>query len=159
MSVRFYTEQENGTLKYVEEVEGTTDPGEAREALFDAIPRLAKQDEFVLIISEDGDNTSGVMTRLSKQEVVQTAWVTGDGESAGGDDNEDDDEAEEEPAPKPKRSAPKRGTKRKAPARKPAAKKGTTRKPPAKKTSAKKAPAKKASGKRTPFTRNASSDE
>lgn len=150
MSVKFYTAQDNGNLKYIEEVEGTDDVDAAREALFEARPRLANTEEFICIV---GDFEDGTVETISKQEVVQTAWASSRGS------NSEPDEDEEEPAPRQtrRRAAPKAAAKKATPKKAPAAaaKKPATRKAPA----AKKPAAKKASGKKTPFTRNAASDE
>lgn len=146
MSVKFYTAQDNGNLKYIEEVEGTDDVDAAREALFEARPRLANTEEFVCIV---GDFEDGTVETISKQEVVQTAWASSRGSEP--------DEDEEEPAPRQtrRRAAPKAAAKKATPKKAPAKAKPAARKAPA----AKKPAAKKASGKKTPFTRNAASDE
>lgn len=152
MSVRFFTAQDNGNLKYVEEVEGTDDVNEAREALFEARPRLANTEEFVVIV---GDNEDGTVEVLRKTEVVQESWASsrhreGDEEVAPAP------KAKRKPGPKPKaaESAPAK----KSTARKPAAKKATGK---AKSKPATKAKSKPAAGKKkpSPFTRNAASDE
>ena len=153
MSVKFYTAQENGNLKYIEEVEGTDDVDAAREALFEARPRLANTEEFICIV---GDFEDGTVETISKQEVVQTAWASSRSS------NEVDEDEEDEPAPAPKRRGRPPGTKNKpkaTPAKK-AAPKAAAKKAPARKApTARKPAARKASGKKTPFTRNAASDE
>jgi len=151
MSVIFYIPQENGNLKLAEEVEGTTDIEAAREALFEAVPRLAKQDEFVVIVTEEDSLEAGVVTMLRKQEVTQTAWVTQVEVVA--DDEDEGEEEEEDEAPAPKRRQTRKAPARKAAAKKAPAKRGT------KKAPAKKATRKKASGAKSPFTRNPASEE
>lgn len=150
MSVKFYTEQDSGSLKFVEEVEGTDDVGAASEALFEARPRLANNDEFVVIVTDDGSLDAGIVGTLRKTEVTQTAW------SFNGLEEQDEDDEEEEPV----EAAPKRKTKRKATTKKAAAKKAPAKKAAPKskaKAAPKRKPAAKKSGKKaskSPFTRS-----
>lgn len=160
MSVKFYTEQDNGTLKFQEEVEGTEDIGAAAEALFEARPRLAQSnEEFVVIVAPNDSLEEGTVSILRKQEVTQTAWVASSGEVTG-----DEDEEPEEEEPEPAKSARKPTSRRKAPARKPARK--AAAKKPASRSKAKAAPKrstksapKRGGAKKTPFTKSAKGDD
>ena len=170
MSVIFYAPQESGNLKYIEVVEGTIDVDEAREALFEARPRLAKNDEFVVIVTDESEEgLVGTVSTLRKTEVVQTAWST-----SGLPEVDDEVEVQK---PKTKRKAPTR----KAPAKKaaPAKSKATPKtqaKPAAPKAAPKAAPTKAApkktaptkpvkkaasvkQGGKSPFTRNPAGEE
>lgn len=152
MSVKFYNDLGEGKLKFVEEVEGTDDVDVAREALFEARPRLASNDEFVCIV---GDYENGVVTTLRKQETVTTVWGTANGATA--------EPAAEAPKAAPKRTQRKAASKPKstgkAASRKATAKTGSKPKATTKSASKPKAAPKPASGKASPFTRNAASDE
>ena len=154
--VTFYVAQDNGNLKFVDEVEGTTDPGEALDALLEARPRL-NHDAYAALI---GDLQDGVMVTLTREEVVEVKWVptslaakAAAAEAAEEEaEDEEDDEEDEEPEPAPKRT-------RKAPTRKTASKPKTpAKKAPAKKPAGKKPAAGKTRGK-SPFTRSAKCDD
>ena len=159
--VTFYVAQDNGNLKFVDEVEGTTDPGEALDALLEARPRL-NHDAYAALI---GDLQDGVMVTLTREEVVEVKWVptslaakaaAAEAAEEEAEDEEDDEEDEEEPEPAHKRT-------RKAPTRKTASKPKTpAKKAPAKAAAKKPAGKKPAAGKtrgKSPFTRSAKGDD
>lgn len=138
MATTLFTEQENGNLKLVAEVEGIDNPALAVDALLDDAPRL-KEREFVAIIGsiEDGtvtrvvvDNDEPVNPRRSITVSVTSQEVA--------------DEAGPEVKAKPQRqqrraSSAKRSASRKAAPAKRSAKKQSRKAAPAKKSAAKKA--------------------
>jgi len=130
-----YTEQENGNLKVIAEVEGIDNPALAVDALLDDAPRL-KEREFVVIDFEAG---TLVRVTVDDDEPVnprRSMTVTGAINNT---------VVEDEPAPAPRRQ-------RRASSSKRASKRGGARK-----TAAKKAPAKKrAAKKRAPAAKKAS---
>jgi hypothetical protein len=162
MSVTLYVPQENGSLKYIAEVEGAEDGPLALDALLDEMPRL-KHDQYVAISGTLEDGTVEVLTVpdddaplqprraiLRSRQAAAPKPASSRRKRAAVEVEEDEDEA---PKPARKRSSSKKTT-RKPPAKKaPTKPKGSTRKPPSKPVG------KKASGKRSPFTKNAASEE
>lgn len=149
MATLLFTEQENGNLKLVAEVEGIDNAALAVDALLDEQPRL-KADEFIAVIGsiEDGIITRVIIDDPEPVNPRRSIRVVSNGAV----------EVEEEEKPK-----------RRAPARKPAQRKAApARKKPGPKPKAKpgpkpkaKAAPKKAAAKKggSPFKRNPASDE
>jgi hypothetical protein len=157
MSVQFYVPKENGDLKFVDEVEGTSDVEAALEALLDARPKL--QHDAYVFVSVEGESLNGdggvigIAEVTEEEEVVTRRKVR----VGGGDEPapkkrgrprkqpvEEVEEDEEEAAP-PKRRGRPPGSKNKATAASAAPKRRG--RPPG------------SGKKKTPFTRNEASDE
>jgi len=97
--VTLYTEQENGNLKFVAEVDELDDPVEAVEAFLEE--NRSRADEFVAVV---GTTENGTVATVRQTEVVSTGW----GVSSNGNGDEEDE------APAPKRRGRPPGTKNKS---------------------------------------------
>lgn len=168
MATRLYVEQENGNLKFIEEVEGADGrPDLALDAVLDENPRL-KNTAYVAVTGDLDDGTVCVLEVTDDEPVNPRRGIAvSTSKSAPGprkrrnnpkaapepevEDEEvedEEEEIEEEPAPAPKRKPARRSA-----AKKTAAKSG--------KAATKKAPAKKTAGKKgaSPFKKSDKGDE
>lgn len=164
MSTSIYTEQDNGNLKLLAEIEEDIEDGEAVQLLLEESPKL-KADRFVVIVGGLDDGVSSVVEQA--EEVITTiTWKSsrnGNGEAAApakrrGRPPKAAVETDDAPAPKRRGRPP--GSKNKASAAKPGPKAGATRgrgRPPGSKNK----PKVGATSKRrsSGFKRNAASDE